>query len=465
MKVDFSQLGEVLNFMKKILLIIFVLLVICGSVIIVSSFNKQKSSDIQESIKIIETEPQKFLDETWRRSNWILNENMSQTDFDKIKKIADEFFSKYQDERAADILGKIYYKGLGNIAPDHNKAEFYFTHSFIKSFETNVFLGFIYYKGDFGIQKDIKKAIEHLKYTGHDCANLALGNIYWEGNGVKKDPQKAFTNWREAFPVGYMYNDRCPNLIYDAYMEEYEKYKKNLKQAVDQDYAEAQYLLAQQYKRDIISLYYKAAEKGHKEAKFNLADSYLKLPYYIHRDYFNDAFKLFEELYNNNKNPFKCSSVALGNMYYTGKGTEKNVKKAMELWKEDSCYDTSDPYNEHPYIDYSTDAFNYLFEYLNSTNQAEAMYQEGENCCSHAHKVDYGSDIMDNYEQRFKWFKSAAEKGHTKAQVRLAEIYLYGDRYNPIGYYPKEAKKWLLKAAEKGDAEAKTLLKKIILKK
>lgn len=450
--------------MKKILLIIFVLIVICGSVIIVSSFNKQKSSDIQESIKIIETEPQKFLDETWRRSNWILNENMSQTDFNKIKETAEEFFSKYQDEKAADILGKIYYKGLGNIAPDHKKAEFYFTRGFKYTALTNVFLGFIYYKGDFGIQKDIKKAIEHLRYTGRDCAYLVLGNIYWEGNGVKKDPQKAFNYWREAFPVGYVYNDYCPNLIHDTYMEEYEKYRTNLKQAVDQEYAEAQYLLAQQYKRDIISLYYKAAEKGHKEAKFNLADSYLKLPYYIHRDYFNDAFKLFEELYNNNKNPFKCSSVALGNMYYTGKGTEKNVKKAMELWKEDSCYDTSDPYNEHPYIDYSTDAFNYLFEYLNSTNQAEAMYQEGENCCSHAHKVDYGSSIIDTDEQRFQWFKAAAEKGHTKAQVRLAEIYLMY-RYNPIEYSPEKAKKWLLEAAKKGDAEAKTLLKKDNIKK
>lgn len=60
----------------------------------------------------------------------------------------------------------------------------------------------------------------------------------------------------------------------------------------------------------------------------------------------------------------------------------------------------------------------------------------------------------ENYVEAERWLRKAAEKGHTRAQTYLGDLYYYGSL--PTNY--SEARKWYLMAAEKGDPDAQTSL-------
>lgn len=212
-----------------------------------------------------------------------------------------------------------------------------------------------------------------------------------------------------------------------------------------------------------------ATENKEKEPKtlFELADRY----YYGKPGYeqnYQKAFELFNQAYHQEE-PEDCANIALGNMYYTGKGVEKDINKAFQLWDEgDAC---------RKHLPYSVEAYNHKREYVIKNKDKEKAFLYGDQCfkrygrtnlsCGHAltlDELDFDYNACDQGEQ---WYKLAAEYGHPEAMLRLATNYLVVLNYHHSCYrefngqwseaLPKnkpEGEKWLLLAAEQGYADA-----------
>lgn len=110
--------------------------------------------------------------------------------------------------------------------------------------EAQFFVGYSYYSGENGVNKDINKAVYWLKKSadqGNPTGQIVLGVCYQNGAGVEKDMEKAFSLYRDAASTGDM-NGLYMLGMYIFYQE-------------DRDLGKAFYWLEQ------------AASKGHINAK------------------------------------------------------------------------------------------------------------------------------------------------------------------------------------------------------
>lgn len=191
------------------------------------------------------------------------------------------------------------------------------------------------------------------------------------------------------------------------------------------------------------------------------------------------------------------SKLEEGKKYFDGKGVEKDLKKAAQLFQE-----ASDLGNAH-----ATYLLGYCYEYGlgidKSLEQASFLYEKAANegnspamnCIGTCYQ--YGTGIQKNISKAFEWFSKAAEKGSLQAMCNLANCYENGlgvnkDITKAVEWYAKAAAKesprglfnygWKLyygkgigkdtkqgrmlieKAAEKGDANAQDFLGENLLK-
>ncbi len=245
---------------------------------------------------------------------------------------------------------------------------------------------------------------------------------------------------------------------------------------------------------ETIKEYERIAQDGDNKAKFELATKYYRAGT---EEYYKKAFELFSQL---NKEKVECANVALGVLYYEGKGVEKDAKKAFNYWNKGNC--AKDYGLMFPGITYQ-----YWFEYLKNTKQAQKMYEEGMKCldrkCSYPHpdscgdcipafdfftaasdlghmeaKYELGSmhfwehneccgyclEGSDSYggidnEKAFNFFTQAAKGGSINAMRDLGYMYLKG--YNTDNKDSREAKKWFLKAVNAGDSSSMFYLSKM----
>ena len=72
---------------------------------------------------------------------------------------------------------------------------------------------------------------------------------------------------------------------------------------------------------------------------------------------------------------------------------------------------------------------------------------------------DDSYDVKTDKRKAFYWYKRAAENGHLKAQLAVAESYYKGTR--GAGKSERLAKEWYKKAADQGDATAKSMLRSL----
>jgi clan AA aspartic protease (TIGR02281 family) len=67
----------------------------------------------------------------------------------------------------------------------------------------------------------------------------------------------------------------------------------------------------------------------------------------------------------------------------------------------------------------------------------------------------YGHGVTQNYAEAVKWYRKAADQGHSAAQFNLGGMYLYG---HGVTQNYAEAVKWYRKAADQGEAKALSAL-------
>lgn len=219
---------------------------------------------------------------------------------------------------------------------------------------------------------------------------------------------------------------------------------------------------------EAIHYFHKAAEKGHKDAQFELGlyyeEEYKKeeFPWDI-----QEAVKWFEEAALNGhieaeyklgklcqsdigvkaffdaafyfalaaSNGHKDAQFELGCCLFYGNGVSPNIDTA-ETWFERAAEQGN------------IDAGKYLdaIKTIKSADQddVQAQYKLGELYLS-------GNIVKQDKNEAIKWFRKAANRGHKDAQCRLGLCYYHGDGITRDTY---DAVKWFRKAAEQNHAKA-----------
>lgn len=264
------------------------------------------------------------------------------------------------------------------------------------------------------------KAIEPLMtQTGKNAvADYYLGRIYLYGYGQLKNTQLAMRYFTQSAQKGYL----PAILILAKYSLLHEKdpqqavnWFKKAAAAGDinsQMFMAAAYLYGIGVKKnmDMATRYYiDAAKNGNSIAQFTLAENFINS-----RNASNNKLGLIWLTKSaNNNNPQALTK--LGELYFSGKLVDEDVKKAEDLL---------------------TQAANQGY--------APAMVKLGEIALAQNQK-----------EQALKWFGKAGNCDSNVAYLDLAEIYL--KEKSPV-YDPKTAFIWTLKAAQNGSTEGKRQL-------
>ncbi|MGB3726531.1 MAG: tetratricopeptide repeat protein [Glaciecola sp.] len=140
--------------------------------------------------------------------------------------------------------------------------------------------------------------------------------------------------------------------------------------------------------------------------------------YFLQKDY-EKAFPVCVKSYN--KTPKYISAVNTGIMHLLGRGTNRNIERALSLFKEASQLDGSDGTAEH--------------------NLGYAFSE--------------GIGVSENLQHGFEWTKRAAHLGHEGSQFNLAISYFDGEgvpRNNAQGYA------WLKIARDSKSKDAASIL-------
>ena len=105
-----------------------------------------------------------------------------------------ETLAKNGDAGALYELGQMYFKGIGGVEVNYNKAREYFEVAAESGSKgANYYLGKIYYNGN-GVQINHLKAKEYFEKSSsyeNVFSKYYLGKLYYWGDGVEKDYNKA----------------------------------------------------------------------------------------------------------------------------------------------------------------------------------------------------------------------------------------------------------------------------------
>lgn len=296
------------------------------------------------------------------------------------------------------------------------------------------------------------KLVKRKAEENNPSAQYLLSEFYLEGNGVRKNINKAFELMKKSadngysqaqlkiagtYLWGYFYNKKC----------DYEKGVFYLKKAAEQKYPRALRMLGYYHIDGLHSI--KRCKKK--------------------------AFELMSEAaeYGDNKAIF-----FLSDFYYYGIGTSKSIRKAVELCKtaadkgvDDAQYSMwlyvldgkakisyekaynylksaadsglADACNQIGELYYEDCEYDNAFRYFNTAAKNESV--EGKYNLADCYY--YGKGTSQNYEKAFDLYIEAAESKHIQATYSLAWCYDYGQGTKKSD---KLAFKWYMEAAKLG---------------
>ena len=444
---------------------------------------------------------------------------ISKNTIDKYKEIAENGDSELQYK-----LGYMYENGIG--VPKNSKSAFYWYENAANNGirDANNKLAWFYYCGK-SVTKNIDKAIDLLskhaevsdastqcllaniyeydvcdygnaikwyekasqkgdKYATH---NLAI--LYYEGEGVKKDPEKAFELLKKAAEQG---NEESLEVLINL-KEEYEKSKnKKVKPEpviIDED---------DDYDED--EEWYEDTGEGEEETieSDNLFDEYEKVeneikeknqqtvktakdkekelieliindiscPELPEERYFNYckdpayAFYILGEMYyygdyiqQDYYKAFRCyaKSTEMGNlyarkklsfMYYYGEGVEKNYEKAVKLYVDDCSHNNISSEKKLLFEIFGPSAAgeNQNLKKAVENNDVKEQIKIG--------KYFYDNQYSQDYEKALEWYLKAAEHGGEDAESMVRLLYYKLQDYNNL-------LKWCKKGIEQNHSDAK----------
>ncbi len=247
-------------------------------------------------------------------------------------------------------------------------------------------------------KRDYEKAKAYYEAAGdNSSAQVALGFLYYNGQGVEQDVEKAQELFDAAIEQGdnggYLGNvfisydkgdyttalDNCNKVLEGseriflaAAMNEIGHLYYN-GQGVEQDYAQA------------LEWYRRGADLGNSDAMIEMGSMYL-YGQGVEQGY-TQALECFKKAADLGK---ENAMGWLGYLYYNGMGVEQDYTQALEYFKEGA--DLGDP---------------------SAMNNLAGMYF-------------YGQGVEQDYAQALEWYEKAADLGYTEAMKSLAGMYMDG---------------------------------------
>jgi TPR repeat protein len=329
-----------------------------------------------------------------------------------------------QDYAEAQLLmGMCYTHGAGVGRDDKQAAEWFLKAAKQRNADAQFNLGLCYDKGQ-GISQNKQEAVHWYREAatqGHASAQNNLAICYLSGEGVEKDEKTAIKFLLKAAGQGE------PNAQYKlatCYAEgrgvrqDDQKAIEWFLQAAEEEHAIAQYnvgalILSGRIKSDkpeeeAVSWFQKAAEQGDDKAQIILGDRYNK-----GKGVAQDAKKSFEWYEKAAKQGNHGAQGALGYCYYVGRGVDQDKIEAMR----------------------------WLHQSADEGNEAQAQFN-----------LYVAYKECKDLKKAYAYCQKAAEQGHVKAQLPLAD---QDEKSGYLSGYLLEAKAYYEKAAASGDAEAK----------
>lgn len=337
--------------------------------------------------------------------------------------------TKEGDAAAAYILSDLYLKGRG-VSEDIRKAYELMKWSADKGYaDAQYNMAGAYLVGDnYNLQQNIEKGISYLKLAAEQRDSYAmrmLGKYHLTGDyGIQKSNKKAFYYLSEAAKGDNMNALFEVSDLYYFGVGTRKSIKKAIeccKAAADKGHPEAQYSMWLHFCDDEAKISYEeaygylmsAARTGLEEA-----NNYLGKIFYAD-ECFDEAFHYFEFAADKG-----CIDAIfrLGECYFYGERTEKNLEKAFELYIKAA--------------EYHHDAATYCVALC----------------------YDYGYGTQKNKKLAFKWYKKAARLGHVYAINNLGVCYVRGEG---VDKNVKKAIACYSVASREGDANSSNSLGRI----
>ncbi|KAG0306103.1 hypothetical protein BGZ98_002967 [Dissophora globulifera] len=293
--------------------------------------------------------------------------------------------------------------------------------------ETSLYktLGEIYYDG-YGVKKDYKKSMEwYLKAsdTGNSDAMFNIGLMYQNGYGVEQNYAKAMEWFLKASDTGNsdaMHNIGVMYRNGEGVEQDHTMAMEWFVKASDAGHSDAMLNIGVMYDNGdgveqdytmAMEWFVKASDSGHSDAMFNIGVMY-RNGHGVERDY----IMAMEWFLKASDAGHSSAMFNIGLMYHKGYGVEQDCTKAMEWYLKAS--NAGDPHAK----------FN-----------IGAMYDDGDG-------------IEQNYTKAMEWYLKASDAGDSDAKVNIGMMYSNG--YGVEQDYTR-AMEWYLKASDSGDSDAK----------
>lgn len=295
-------------------------------------------------------------------------------------------------------------------------------------------------------EQSAMKLFDEAFADGNVNAKLLYAKMYDDGVGVvEKNPAEAVYWYTQAAEQGSVEAQAHLGCIYMYGKNSFPVFDKAvywLEKAADQNDADSQNRLGELYERGLgvpqkylvaKDFYEKAATnsdyKSH-EAQYNLGRMY---DYGIGKVKMNpqQAVRWYQEAAESGYAP---ALTRLGVKWREGDGVPqrdnkealKNIQKAAEQGYAPAYWELGNCYRYGNGVDVSSKmALRYFLkaaQSVESDTDVEYWFLLGE-------LYDLGTYAKPNYKEAFKWYKKAADRGHVKAQLRIAQYYDFGGKY------------------------------------
>lgn len=201
----------------------------------------------------------------------------------------------------------------------------------------------------------------------------------------------------------------------------------------------------------MIRNYEKAIEHGFYWCAYCLGN------YYYSNSNYKEAMNSFIKC-GANENVFRSESLySAGKMYENGEGTDKNLTQAVLCYKKSVQYATDLECDARLALMHMGETVEREDEFVEATKtmlmglSVREMYETGE-------EYEYGLNNRNvSLTKAYAFYKAAADKGYTKAEYKMGEIYIskyypFNDKPKSDKYYQKAIKDYKKLVKTNGDA-------------
>ena len=314
-------------------------------------------------------------------------------------------------------------------------------------------------------KKDYQQARAYYEQSGDNpYAQIALGFLYYYGNGVDQDMEKGKELFQSAVDQGvvegYYGLAKVAENVGDIETA-LEHYNKVVEDGTEQFYiASAMVYLGYIYETGdgveqdgakAAEWYTKAADSGHTDAMNYLG--YI----YEHGDVVEQDVAKAVGWYTKAADLGNTDAInSLGYMYAEGYGVEQDNDKALEWYvKSLSSFPDYEVYKIIVDILHGEDAAEKWFE---ESGDAEKMMALAE--LYRSHYSDNGEQVLPDFDKAIEWYTKAADLGNSDAMKMIGNMYKLGSLYGGEDDLEK-AIEWYQKAADLGNSDAQSYLERL----